>query len=83
MLKRKQVRARGKIKFSQCFQKLKNGDKVAIVREHTFNPAFPKRIQGLNGVIAGKRGKCYLVKAYDYNEEKTYIIGPAHLKKIK
>jgi ribosomal protein L21E len=83
MLKRKHSRERGKVKFSRCFQDLKTGDRVSIVREHSFNPSFPKRIQGLTGVIAGKRGKDYLVKAFDFNEEKTYIINPAHLKKIK
>jgi ribosomal protein L21E len=83
MLKRKSQREKGKIRFSQCFQKLKEGDKVAIVREHSFNPIFPKRIQGLNAVVVGKRGKYYVIKGKDGDEEKTYIISPAHLKKIK
>lgn len=82
MLKRKQVRERGKVRLSQCFQELKEGDKVSIVREHSFNPAFPKRIQGLTGVITGKRGDCYLVQAKDINELKTYILAAIHLKKI-
>jgi large subunit ribosomal protein L21e len=83
MLKRKNVKKQGKLELSKYFQEFKEGEKVAIVREHTLNPDLPKRIQGKTGIIVGERGKAYLVDAYDYNEKKTYVIKPANLKRIK
>ena len=82
MLKRKSIKTKGKLKLSQYFQELKEGDRVAIVREQALNPAFPKRIQGNSGVVAGKKGKAYIIKAFDRNELKTYIIKPMHLRKL-
>jgi len=83
MLKKKKIRTRGKIKLSEYFKKLKKGDRVAVVRELSENPKFPKRLQGRSGVVAGARGKAYIVKIKDYNKEKTHIIKPVHLKKLK
>lgn len=83
MLNRKETKQKGKIRFSQYFQEFNNGDRVAIVREQSTNPAFPKRIQGLTGVITGKRGSAYLIKINEGNKEKTHIIRPINLKKIK
>ena len=82
MLKRKKTREKGKLKFSRSFQQLKQGDKVAIVRELSLKANFPKRIQGRTGVIEGKKGKAYIIKLMDYNEEKRFIIEPIHLKKV-
>lgn len=82
MIKRKSAKTRGKLKLSQYFQELKVGDRVAIVREQSLSPAFPIRIQGRSGVVVGKKGRAYVVKAMDYNEEKTYVIAPMHLKKL-
>ena len=35
MLKRKQIREKGKIKLSSYFQKLKEGDKVSVIKAIT------------------------------------------------
>ncbi len=83
MLKRKNIRARGKIKLSEYFQEFNKGDRVAVKRELSVQPKFPKRLQGRSGVINGKRGSSYIVKINDINKEKTYIIHPLHLKKLK
>ena len=45
MSKRKTLRERSKIRFSEYFKKLKEGDKVAVVREKSVSCNFPKRIQ--------------------------------------
>ncbi|MBM3247374.1 50S ribosomal protein L21e [Candidatus Pacearchaeota archaeon] len=82
MLKRKNVKKQGKLELSKYFQEFKEGEKVAVVREHTLNPDLPKRIQGRTGIVFGERGKAYLVKIKDLNQEKVYIIKPANLKKI-
>lgn len=83
MSKRKPIRTRGKLQLSRYFQKLKQGDSVAVVKEPAVNSSFPKRLQGRTGVIESKRGKAYLVKIKDQAKEKRFLIEPIHLKKIK
>lgn len=83
MSKRKNIRSRGKIKFSEYFKKLKEGDIVGVKREQGVGANFPKRIQGRTGKIEGKRGSNYLVKLKEFAKEKVFIIHPVHLKRIK
>ncbi len=83
MNKRKELRAHGKIKLSNYFQEFKKGDRIAVVKELTECPKFPKRLQGRSGVVEDKRGNSYIVKIKDLNKDKTYIIHPVHLKKLK
>ena len=83
MARRKPIRKRGKIPLSKYFQKLKEGDRVSIVPEIGLQPSFPLRYRGLTGVVTGTRGRAYLVKIKDQKKEKTLIIEPIHLKKIK
>lgn len=83
MLKRKSVREKGKLKLSQYFQKFNSGDRVAVKRELSVQPKFPKQLQGRSGVVESTRGNSYVVKINDLNKEKTYIIHPVHLKKLK
>lgn len=77
------MKTHGKIKLSQYFQDFDKGDRITVIRELTCEPKFPKQIQGRSGVIESKRGSSYLVKIKDLNKEKTYIIHPVHLKKLK
>jgi len=77
------MRERGKVKLSEYFKELKEGDKVAVKREQSVNSSFPKRIQGITGVVIGKRGASYVVKLKELNKEKTFILHPAHLKRIQ
>ena len=83
MVRRKKVRARGKFSLSRFFQKLKEGDKVAVVIERAIEPRFPKRIQGRTGIVKEKRGRFYVVNIKDGNKPKEFIIAPIHLKKLK
>ena len=83
MNKRKNIRTKGKLKLSRYFQEFKQGERVAVVKEHALNPKFPRQLQGRSGVIESKRGGSYLVKIKDLNKEKTYIIHPTHLIKLK
>lgn len=83
MKKRKQIREKGKLRLSKIFQELKEGDKVTMVREHSVPATFPKRMQGRTGLVKGVRGKAYIVEIKDYDEAKTYIVEPIHLKKLK
>ena len=79
----KKLREKGKIRFSEYFKNLKQGDRVSVVRELSLSKNFPDRMQGRTGTIEGKRGKAYIVKIKDINQQKTYIIEPIHLKKLK
>ena len=83
MIKRKPVRTKGKVKLSQYFQKFEKGDRVAVKRELAVQPKFPKQIQGRSGIVEGNRGSSYIVKINDLKKEKTYIIHPVHLRKLK
>jgi len=83
MVNKKSIRSRGKLQFSRYFQELSEGDFVAISREQSIPINFPKRFQGLTGVVEGKRGKAYIVKLKDGNKDKRILIEAIHLKKIK
>lgn len=83
MIKRKIRKEHGKIKLSRYFQEFKKGDRVTVITEHGVQPKFPKRLHGRSGVIYDMRGRSYIVKMNDLNKEKTYIIHPVHLKKLK
>ena len=83
MVRRKNIRERGKIQLSKYFQEFKKGEHVAIVKERSIASAFPERMQGRTGTVEGKRGKSYIVKIFDQKKEKTFIVEPIHLKKIK
>ena len=84
MLRRKKIREKGKIRFSEYFKELKNGEKVSVVRELSIprGRGFSKSIQGRTGIIEGKKGKCYIVNI-KIGREKRFIIHPIHLKKLK
>ena len=83
MLKRKNIRESGKVRLSRYFQRFNKGDEVAVKRELSLKAKFPRRLQGRTGVVVGERGKAYIVSIKDYNQEKSFIIEPIHLKKIK
>ena len=83
MLKRKSLREHGKIRLSYYFQKFEKGDRVSVKRELSLNPKFPKQLQGRSGFIESKKGSNYIVKINDLNKQKTYIIHPAHLRRLK
>ncbi len=73
---------KGKEKITRIFQKLEKGQRVGIVRDLSEKSSFPARIQGRTGIIEGRRGKAYIVKIIN-GKEKSYIIKPVHLKKLK
>ena len=83
MKKRKSLREHGKIKLSEYFQEFKKGDRISVKRELSVNPKFPAKLQGRSGIVEEKRGSSYLVKINDLAKEKTYIIHPVHLRKLK
>ncbi len=83
MGKKKTIRTRGKLSLSKYFQELKIGDSVAVIKEPSVTSNFPKRLQGRTGFVESKRGRALMVRIKDQAKEKTYLIEPIHLKKIK
>jgi large subunit ribosomal protein L21e len=82
-MKGKRIRDRGKLRLSNYFKSLSDGDRVAIVKALEVRSVFPKRLVGTAGKIIGARGRYNLVELKDGNKTKTFIIHPIHLKKLK
>jgi ribosomal protein L21E len=82
-MKSKRLREKGKIRLSEYFKKLEQGDKVAVKRELAVTGGFPARIEGKTGTVEKAKGKAYIVKIREFNKEKNFIIHPIHLKKLK
>ena len=83
MVGKKNIRTKGKLQFSRYFQKFKEGEVVAVVKESALSSNFPSRLQGRTGSVESKRGRTYMIKIKDHDKEKKYLIEPIHLKKIK
>jgi ribosomal protein L21E len=82
MVRRKNIRTRGKISFKRYFQKIEKGDRVAVAKERSLRRNFPDNIQGRTGEVLSKRGSHFIVKISDIQKPKEYLIHPIHLKKI-
>ncbi|MBS3099102.1 50S ribosomal protein L21e [Candidatus Pacearchaeota archaeon] len=83
MLKHKTPRTKGKFSLTKYFQKFKEGDSVAVVRELSIPFQYSKRLQGRTGKVIEKRGSAYYIEIKDLNKAKRYLLKPIHLKKIE
>jgi len=83
MLKHKKPRDKGKFSFTKYFQKFKEGDKVAVVKELSIKFGYPNKLQGRTGTVLEKRGSAYYVEIKEFNKPKRYLIKPIHLKRIE
>jgi large subunit ribosomal protein L21e len=83
MVKKKNIREKGKLSLSKYFKKFEKGDSVAIVLEKSLVSNIPKRFQGRTGVVEDQRGEAYIVELKDYDKLKKFLIKPIHLKKLK
>lgn len=81
--KSKNIREKGKIRLSEYFKEIKEGQKVAIIQEKTVHGSHPKRIVGSVGVVVGERGDYKVVGLMDGDKKKTFVIHPIHLKVLK
>ncbi len=82
MLKRKPIKARGKLSFTKYFQEFKEGDSVAVVKEHSQIFGYSHRTQGRTGKVIKKQGDAYEVEIKDLDKPKRYFIKPIHLRRI-
>ena len=75
---------KGKISIRGFFQKFKEGDKVQLVADSGLQKGmFPLRFHGKKGTVTGKQGRAYFVKIKDQTKEKSFIVHPLHLKRVK
>ena len=81
--KQKNIREKGKIRLSEYFKDLKDGQKVAVVQEKSVASNIPLRMTGLSGKVVGSQGEYKLVDLLDGNKKKRFIIHPIHLKILK
>jgi len=82
MLKRKNIREKGKLGLSKLFQEINVGDKVALVRNLSFTKDFPDRFQGKTGTVAEQRGESFIVKFFDGDVPKQVVVKRINLKKL-
>lgn len=80
----KKPSTRGKLNITKYLQKFKIGDKVVLKLDSAVQKGmyFP-RFHGNAGLIKAKRGECYEVAIKDIKKEKTVVVHPVHLKRIK
>ena len=77
---RKKAREKGKLRLSGYFKRIDDGAGIAVVADMGVRAAFPKRLRGMSGKVAGSRGKFKLVEIKDGGKMKTFIIHPVHLR---
>ncbi len=79
----KKANKKGKINIRGFLQTFKEGDKVQLVADSSYQRGmFPLRFYGKNGIVKSKQGRSYYVTINDQNKEKSLIVHPIHLKKI-
>jgi len=83
MVRRKEIRTRGKIQLSKYFQEFEEGAPVGIVKEKSIPNPLPKRMQGRTGIVESKKGRAYVVLMKDQNKDKRFIVNPIHLRRVK
>jgi ribosomal protein L21E len=81
--KRKNIREKGKIEFSEYFKELKDNQRVSIVKEKSVAKNFSDRFIGISGKIIGSRGNYKIVELKDGGMKKRFVIHPVHLKVLK
>ncbi|MEM4181771.1 MAG: hypothetical protein QXX68_01295 [Candidatus Pacearchaeota archaeon] len=81
--RKKQVRTKGKIKLSEYFKDMKEGESVSVVKDSSIPSSFSKRIVGRVGKIIGKRGSFMLVQVKEGKKLKTHLIHPINLRRVK
>jgi len=78
---RKDRRKRGKIGIGKLLQAYAVGDKVCIKTDPSVHKGMPhRRFYGKVGVIAGRRGRSYMVKVSAGGRPATILVRPEHLE---
>jgi large subunit ribosomal protein L21e len=80
----KKTRDKGKINITRYMQEFKKGDKIKILFDSSVarSPIKPRHY-GKIGIVDKRRGECYEVRVKEEKKDKTIIIHPAHMEKLK
>lgn len=79
---RKDRRKRGKISIGKLLQTYTVGDKVCIKTDPSVHKGMPhRRFYGKVGVIAGRRGRSYVVNVSAGGRFATVLVRPEHLER--
>jgi len=77
-------RDRGKVPITKTMATFVPGETVTIIIEPRVHKGMPHQaFQGQTGKIAGKQGNAYVLKIHDGGKEKTLIVRPEHIVKVK
>ena len=75
---------KGKLNINLFMQKLSPGDKVVFMASPSIHKGiYYRRFHGKTGSVIGAAGSCYKVSVRDKGLEKTLIVSPVHLAKVK
>lgn len=81
---RKKKSEKGKLSISSFIKELNTGEKVVLKAEPSYQKGmYFHRFHGKTGVVKAKKGRCYEVLVRDGGKQKTLIVHPVHLKKVK
>ena len=80
---RKDRRKRGKISIGKLLQAYSAGEKVCIRTDPSIHKGMPhRRFHGKIGVIAGRRGRSYVVNVSAGGRPATVLVRPEHLERL-
>lgn len=75
---------KGKLTITKFMLKLSPGDRVVFKAAPSVHKGvYYRRFHGKTGVVVGPAGSCYRVTVKDIGLEKTIIVNPVHLVKVK
>jgi large subunit ribosomal protein L21e len=80
----KHASTKGKISIRKYLQKFEVGEKVSLSVEPAYQKGmYRPKYMGKTGTILRQKGTCYEVQINDLGKNKTLIIHPVHLIKVK
>ena len=80
----KHHREKGTISLTRYLQEFKAGETVGLAAEPAVHKGmYHGDFHGKTAVVKGKRGRCYVLAFNDKGKEKTLIVHPVHLLKLK
>ena len=81
---RRRPRHRGFSPLTRALQQFEVGDSVNIIIDPSVHGGMPHiRFHGRTGQIKGMQGESYLVGIVDGKKQKTLIVKPEHLGRVK
>lgn len=77
-------KSKGPKRITAMLQSFGQGDRVALVASPSYHKGMPfRRFYGKVATVLGKRGSCYEVAFNDKGKQKTSLLHPVHLKKVR